>query len=979
MKKRTLSFLFVCISGASALIYEIVWQRYLAILLGAHARASSVVLAVFLGGMSIGYAYFGRLSLKGKFNLIRTYCLVEVLLAAWAVCFPVFFHFAFKSTGWLYQTFGINNLLIDLWISALLIGFPTILMGGTLPLLTQALSKNVEDASRLHSKLYGFNTLGACFGCLFAGYVLIPETSFEKALFVGAGLNLFTALYFYLNFKTAVSEAKIAPGSSKKEALTKNQKALVAVGFTSGLCLLTLETVLIRLMGLATGASNFNFTIIVAVFIFSLAVGSLAMKRVSKATIKTLLWNQVLCTLLLVLLYVSGDYWSYAVHVIRSGLKDVPQSFYLFQLLLAGATTLLLVLPIGMCGLTLPLCFHLLKDEEETLGFRVGQLYCWNTVGCVVGSLFGGYLLFNYLNLDQIFRVTVLAMVLTIAFSFYISMHQKRAFNHYFPGALGIASFLVVLFLPGYHTDRWIQPFRNQEQTEVTLKGAQAFGEFLSRSTRMAFWKDGPNTSMGIGATPKEGNEESRSIFVNGKSDGNTRGDFFTTLMLAHIPALLSNKIDKACVIGFGTGITVGTLALYSEVKQIDVLEIANTIVENAYQFDAYNGGVSKNPKVKFHEMDAFRFFEARKEPYDLIISEPSNPWVMGIENLYSEEFYRLARKQLSADGTFAQWIHTYSFNDDLFRMVIRTMRKEFPYLSVFQLKGGDFALVGRTTPFTEQAFGSLLRKMNQGPIKTTLQTASMMLPEVILALEIVPPMASEAMDAGGEIHRLTSPRLSNEAAKAFFMRTGATPHAARRSPKAWPAAISDSLLQKYLGGRPFSPQALAALRFSFCDNASSKNTFLCEESVFASHLQDSKFSRHSYPDVLSERVLASLGKAKFTETTRFKSENLTEVYNFFESYKKYISPIVYTDPKGMIQRLDGCMKTAPKSDELYGECLLQKLLVIDGLSVPNYDFDKLASDYLNWFSTIPNTHPQYQKLKEAGDILVRMMGKKAS
>jgi len=189
--------------------------------------------------------------------------------------------------------------------------------------------------------------------------------------------------------------------------------------------------------------------------------------------------------------------------------------------------------------------------------------------------------------------------------------------------------------------------------------------------------------------------EISRTIFVNGKSDGNTRGDQFTTVLLAHIPGLLSTKLENVCVIGFGTGTTVGQLTLYPEIKQIDVAEISRALIDNASLFDAYNNHASSNSKVHFNEMDAFRFLEGTNHSFDLIISEPSNPWVAGIENLYSREFYEIAKNKMNPKGLFVQWIHTYSFSDYLLQMVLKTMSGQFPYVSVFQLKNGDLAVMG--------------------------------------------------------------------------------------------------------------------------------------------------------------------------------------------------------------------------------------------------------------------------------------------
>ena len=161
--------------------------------------------------------------------------------------------------------------------------------------------------------------------------------------------------------------------------------------------------------------------------------------------------------------------------------------------------------------------------------------------------------------------------------------------------------------------------------------------------------------------------------------------------MLAHIPALLAKSLDHVCVIGFGTGTTIGNLSQYPEAKRIDVAEISSSLIKNSRLFDKYNGGVSQIPKVHFNEMDAFRFLEGTSHSFDLIVSEPSNPWVAGIENLYSREFYEIAKRKMSPDGLFVQWIHTYSFNDYLFRMVLKTMGGRFP--SSFRLPAEGWRL----------------------------------------------------------------------------------------------------------------------------------------------------------------------------------------------------------------------------------------------------------------------------------------------
>ena len=197
---RWILYGLIFLSGSSGLIYEVVWHRYLAILLGAQARATAIVLAIFLGGISLGYACFGRWSRNKKWNLLLAYAIVEAGLAAWAFLFPSLFRLMLPLTAKLYSLMGVNNLLIDVAMSICLIGLPTFLMGGTLPLLTQGLSRDLADASQTHARIYGFNTLGACLGCLLAGYVLIPMGGLARAVYYAAQVNLLVAAAVYLLF-----------------------------------------------------------------------------------------------------------------------------------------------------------------------------------------------------------------------------------------------------------------------------------------------------------------------------------------------------------------------------------------------------------------------------------------------------------------------------------------------------------------------------------------------------------------------------------------------------------------------------------------------------------------------------------------------------------------------------------------------------------------------------------------------------------
>lgn len=635
LQRLWLVFTLVFFSGVSALIYQVVWQKYLAILLGAQARATAIVLAIYLGGISVGYAVFGRWCRWKKWNLLGAYAIVEIGMAIWALLFPTLFKGAMPFAAFLYRVFGVGNLAIDVFLSLCLVGFPTFLMGGTLPLLTQGLARDLREASGTHARIYGFNTIGGCLGCLFAGYVLIPTTTLPFASYLAGFINSVIAAVAWFVFAKA-GEINQPAAAAKDERtdwkeffrFNEYQGMLLVVGALSGFYLITLETVLIRLMGLATGSSNYNFTLIVAIFIFALGIGSLLVRDLAGATVRRLFWNQVIVAAALCGLYFTTDYWSYWVHVVRVLLRDLPQAFFVYQAMLGVMFFAILLVPIGFAGFSLPLCFHLIKDRKERLGERVGQLYSVNTVGCVLGAVGGGYMMLNFVDLDTLFKICIGASIITVvaAARLYFKESPSRPLELSFASMLTALVVLATILAPGWHRERFVQPFRNTQPVAESFQGAEAFGKFLGRSTNFVFWKDGPNTSIGIGATQYQGKELSRTIFVNGKSDGNTRGDFFTTILLAHLPGLLAKSIENTFVIGFGTGVTVGSLTRYPDAKSIDVAEISNFTISEAHQFDAYNGGVSRNPRVHFHEMDAFRFLEGTDRKFDLIVSEPSNP-----------------------------------------------------------------------------------------------------------------------------------------------------------------------------------------------------------------------------------------------------------------------------------------------------------------------------------------------------------------
>lgn len=967
-----LLYVLIFLSGTSGLIYEVVWQKYLVALLGAQARATAVVLAIFLGGISLGYWAFGNWSRKAGIHLFRTYAAIEFAIGAWAISFPYLFRFLHNQTPHLFQQFGLESILLDFSMAILLLGVPTFLMGGTLPLLTQAMSQDVKQASPVHAKIYGFNTIGAGLGCLAAGYFLIPMTTLPTALVVGGVQNFAIGLIVLVFFggKKYVSTASepMSTVGVAKSKVTRPQLAILGVGILSGYYLISLQTIVIRLAGLTTGSSNYTFSLVVSIFIFALGAGSLMARRIQNYDSNRLLRNQIIVCVSLVLLYISGDYWAYAIHLIRTALRSTPQNFYFYQVLLAIFFSVVLFVPVAFSGLTLPLCFHMIKDRKETLGHRVGQLYGLNTVGCVLGALLGGYFLFNFLNLDQLLKLCILCGLVSVAILLPFSPSSHSRLSHRTVGGMVIASLLVALwFLPQYDKNSFIQAFRYSDVIEPTFQGKAAFAEFLGNG-KHSFYKDGPNSTVAVLDYMNGPQLDSRSVIMNGKSDGDTSGDIMTMQLVAHLAGLFSRSTERACVIGFGTGVTAGTLTLYPSVKKVELVEISETLLDAAHLFDKFNFGVTKNPKISFHMMDAFRYLEGASGKFDLVISEPSNPWVSGVENLFSDEYYDMVKRKLTPTGMIVQWINAYAFNEALFKMVLKTMSGHFKSIAIFRMQENDIALIGTQYRLNqEDIFRAEKLRNDNGDVRKALASLGVKDFVTLLSLQSIAPDLVPAIAKGAPIHRLESPRLSNEAAKAFFSETMVDLDKIRRKVPDYYYTVHGSLLVKYLKKQPLTEGQIESLLAAYCGFLPSRNVDLCRETL-ALRVQRSPSTTLSSgeTEVLGVQNAEELANLK-THSVKGEEDYLEEAKSAFLLYRKLFSPIAYFPPDMILAPLEQCLKDIPSTSSEYGECLARRLEVAQLTGAKYDEIPTYRSEFLAWFAGIDrNTrdHARFQNLK---------------
>ena len=836
-RRKCLAGICVFISGASALVYQIVWHRYLTILLGAQARATAVVLAVFLGGLGAGYWIFGRWSQRIERPLL-VFAAVEAGLAFWAFLFPSLFTLLFDGSSFVLMRTGIPGALWDFLVSITLLAPPTILMGATLPLLTQAFSRDVAASSRIHALIYGINTIGSCAGCIMAEWFLIPRTELGLASMAGGLGNLFVAAtFFFLSQNVSVARAGHGDSTERSSA----PWPFLGLAFISGFVILSLETILIRVIGMSTGSLPSNYALVVAIFIAALAGGSLSLSILPPVGRRGLFWNQVWLGISLLMLYFAVNVWPWIFHGLRASFRDHEENYAVYRIAMALALFIMLAVPLFLAGRTLPLCFHHIRKTKANLGWRVGQIYSANTAGCIAGAL-SGLVLLRFFDLDVFFQCCLTAMIFSTVCGWFVSALPSagQAYRLRNPSVITLcAVILLSVVLPRWDKRYFLEPFMYRKPISgVTYSSPSKFGDFLGVGRDILFWRDGPDGTAGVlgfDHHPRKEKKvpESRVILTNGKSDGNALNDFITPSHLAHLGSLLTPNPRSAAVFGFGTGITSGTLMLYPGISQVHTIELSAAHIEAAPLFDSFNWGVTKNPKHTMHHVDAMRFIQEHPDKFDVIVSEPSHPWQGGIENLYARDFYGLAKNRLAPSGTFVQWVNVNHMNLTSLQIVLRSFTQEFIYTSVHALQNGDIALVGKMEPPDRALLEVAQQRMDikkeaaEAHRQSGLDSFTTLLGGEIMSGDLPARFSASAQD-----HSLEAPRLAHAAAPAFFSGMWISDFSFVEKVDGYRDSLSLSLLHILHGGKSLSKfEAESAFKF-YCRDATVFEFLLCKKSL---------------------------------------------------------------------------------------------------------------------------------------------------
>jgi predicted membrane-bound spermidine synthase len=732
------------LSGLCALVFQVAWLREFRLVFGASTPASAAVLAIFMGGLGLGNAVLGRRA-DASGRPLRMYALLELFISLTSFATP----FVIDLARMLYvalggqQTLGLSGAtVVRLLLAALVLFVPTLLMGGTLPAASRAVTASDDDRRRSVGLLYGCNTLGAVVGASLSTFVLLEALGTRTTLWSACGLNLVTALSaWWLSAGEERSEVRGQRSEPKSPSLGKEkQRQPDAAGFSRSLLLLyvvaglvgfaffLMELVWYRMLTPILGGTTFTFGLILAIALSGIGIGGALYPVWSRRRVPTLFDLALSCALeglAIAVPFAIGD----RLAVLAAVLQDLTWFGFSGQVAAWSVIGLVVIFPAALIsGLQFPLLIALIGQGDKNIGKQVGNAFAFNTVGAMAGSLAGGFGLMPLLTATGSWGLVVVLLVGLGAVAWLAAVRQGYNAQRHGNGMNSVLRGMVAPIVAGAAalacllavgpTAVWRHSGLGAGRAQLPPANVNAMRNWQNRMRRMTVWEaDGIESSVALVAA------DSYSFYVNGKSDGNARQDANTQIMLGMLGAILHPEPKAAAVVGLGSGESAGWLAATPGIERVDVIELEPAMDEVARRCRPLNHSVLSLPNVRRILNDAREVLLTTRDRYDLIVSEPSNPYRAGIASLYTREFYAAVQQRLNRGGLFVQWLQAYEVDGQTVRTVLGTLHDAFGHVEIWRSAGTDMLLVCSQQPFVHDV-PRLRRRVAESHVRSALKLA---------------------------------------------------------------------------------------------------------------------------------------------------------------------------------------------------------------------------------------------------------------
>lgn len=694
-------FVLFFVSGIAGLIYESIWSHYLKLFLGHAAYSQTLVLVIYMGGMAVG-AWLGGSQIKRIHNLLKVYGLIECVLGL----FAIIFHFIFvEYLNISYQTIipslGNSFLIICYkWLTSAIIILPqSILLGATFPFMASGFIRAFPGTSGFKiSFLYFANTFGASLGVLLSGFVLIEKVGLKGTIITGGVLDIIVgAAVLILSARNSAYKINVLP-IVKEKSFQKHIQAdrpsyylplMLILGITAASSFMY-EIGWIRMLSLVLGSSTHSFELMLSAFILGMALGSFFIRKRIDQIInipRAIVLAQVVMGLTAFLTIFTYNHMFGFMQFVIEALSKSNQGYFLFNLF-CDLICLLIMLPSTICaGMVLPLIISSFYRDGYGEEY-VGKIYSINTFGGIIGVIVAVWVIMPNCGVGLLITFGGLVDILI---GLYILMkfreNQESELRKFLPALCAILFCITFVF--------------GKTNPLFAASGVYRDGK-INKNKKVIFNKDGKTATITLSRSG-----DYLSLATNGKPDAsvNTNSGFsddeYTMALTGVLPMSIADSITTAAVIGMGSGMTAHYLLYDSTIKSIDIIEIEKEMVNAARKIGNKVSNTFKDTRSHIYIDDAKTFFSSHNRSYDVIVSEPSNPWVSGVSGLFSKEFFGLIRNHLNTDGILVQWFHKYESDLSIMISVLKALQIYFPNYAMYAA-GSDLIIIAAVSHSTD-------------------------------------------------------------------------------------------------------------------------------------------------------------------------------------------------------------------------------------------------------------------------------------
>jgi spermidine synthase len=781
MQRRvTFGIVYAC-SGAAALVYEITWTRLLTLYMGHTVAAASIVLSAFMGGLALGAALAGA-PLARRLNAfpLRAYAALEAGIGLTALALPVVLSHATPLLAWAYADasapvrFGIVRAVVAL----LLVSVPAAAMGATFPLAsTWAGAAGGARAASSASALYALNTAGAALGALTTGFWLLPALGVRAATWTGVALNAIAAgAALYIDrLPGPPAEAPATPPPSGRPGRKRGRapaapsprasRPLVAcaAAAVSGFAALGYEVVFTRLIALLIGPTTYAFTTMAVAFIGGMAIGSAGGTWMGRRASRLPVWLGAALVASGVAANAAG--W-YATSHFLVGVRDAEVGSFgplMFQRAMSIAAMLL---PMSAAlGATFTLALQTADDSHSMIGRSAALVYSVNSVAAVAGALAAGFGLVPWLGLQSTLLVlgSVSIAAGTVCWAG-PTVVESAGRARVAAGAAAVAGGcgLLLVMLPPWDRDLMASgPYLYAARTALVDRDAAL------RAGTTNYYREGAAGTVSVRTVAG-----TRVLSVDGKVDAGTGVDMNSQRIVGLLPILFHPSPADVLVIGLGSGVTASSVVSPGTVRHTDIVEISPEVVAASEWFRDENNDVLRKPGTRLVVNDGRSHLALTDRRYDVIVSEPSNPWMAGVAALFTREYLETVRAHLKPDGIVCQWAQTYQLAPDDLKSIVRTFTSVFPQATLWLVGSGDVIMIGTNGPSILDHFETFSRQSQGDGARATL--TRMGIPAsatsfALLSLFVGGPAEAYALSRGAPVQTDDRTALEFTAPRALY------------------------------------------------------------------------------------------------------------------------------------------------------------------------------------------------------------------